>query len=230
VNSDTYQESNLPEMWKREEVYLVQYAAVGALGLLLRSNPDEWWGKLSPIFGEVMLNPQYAAIVKASVMLTYGKLSFYMAPENPYFRPLVDLLFNLSSYENVLISEPACYALVDFALTHQELYSEVKALMKMKIGRVLTASDEALLYHLKSWCKLLTRNYVPILNLCSNVIFNPSTMDTSPQHQQKRNGNPDQQLMNIYFPQEGYGKSPEEIFRFVNQLMERMRQMRVMGQ
>jgi hypothetical protein len=25
--------------WKKEEVYLVQYAAVGSLGLLLRSNP-----------------------------------------------------------------------------------------------------------------------------------------------------------------------------------------------
>jgi hypothetical protein len=94
--------------WKNEEVYLVQYAAVGSLGLLLRSNPgmitsssnfvnqfltsadflDEWWPKISPVLAEVMVSPRYAAMVKASVMLTYGKLSFYMSNDNPFYVPL----------------------------------------------------------------------------------------------------------------------------------------------
>lgn len=96
-----------------------------------------------------MVNPRYAAMVKASVMLTYGKLSFYMSNDNPFYAPLQvfiiylfiffwfllifsllvqfidfalqELLFTLCTYDNVLISEPACYALVNFSLTHNEI-------------------------------------------------------------------------------------------------------------
>eukprot|EP00026_Physarum_polycephalum_P006799 Phypoly_transcript_06851.p1 GENE.Phypoly_transcript_06851~~Phypoly_transcript_06851.p1 ORF type:complete len:545 (+),score=47.04 Phypoly_transcript_06851:115-1635(+) len=161
--------------WKNEDVYLVQYAAVGSLGLLLRSNPDEWWPKISPVLAEVMISPRYAAMVKASVMLTYGKLSFYMSNDNPFYVPLQNLLFTLCTYDNVLISEPACYALVNFSLTHTELYPKVKALMRENIGGCLSkADDTALLYHLKSWCKMLAKDYTPVLNLCANSTFSAS--------------------------------------------------------
>jgi len=189
-------EGTSEDPWKTEEVYLAQYAAVGALGLLLRSNPDEWWPKVSPVFAEVMVSSRYAAMVKASVMLTYGKLSFYMAKDNPYYTALQELLFTVCTYDNVLISEPACYALVNFALTHDEMYPKVKAIMRQNLGGGLSkADDNALLYHLKSWCKLLAKKYIPVLNLCSTVVFSPSLLTqpitTGPtnHHHQDSNGN-----------------------------------------
>eukprot|EP01103_Thecamoeba_quadrilineata_P000795 TRINITY_DN1069_c0_g2_i1.p1 TRINITY_DN1069_c0_g2~~TRINITY_DN1069_c0_g2_i1.p1 ORF type:complete len:1230 (+),score=233.00 TRINITY_DN1069_c0_g2_i1:59-3748(+) len=160
-----------PDPWKNEEVYLVQYGAMQALGLLLRSNPDEWWPILSPIFGEVLLNKRYAAMVKASVLLTYGKVAYYMAPDNPFIEALKDLLFELITYDNILVSEPAHYSLCNFALVHEDLYPIVKRIFNEKIGNnVADSSDHVKLYFLRSWCKLISRDYHPVLNQCSDVV------------------------------------------------------------
>jgi hypothetical protein len=110
-----------PDDWKRDELYLSQYAATQALGLLLRSNPDKWWSRLSPTFGEILLNPKFASMTKAMVMLTYGKIGYYMTPDNPYFSAITDLLFELTKNSNVLVAEPATYGLCNFALAHEEL-------------------------------------------------------------------------------------------------------------
>eukprot|EP01130_Rhizamoeba_saxonica_P012750 TRINITY_DN5413_c0_g1_i1.p1 TRINITY_DN5413_c0_g1~~TRINITY_DN5413_c0_g1_i1.p1 ORF type:complete len:859 (-),score=156.03 TRINITY_DN5413_c0_g1_i1:683-3259(-) len=162
----------LQEHWKNDKVYLVQYGAISALGFLLRSNPDKWWNILSPIFTEILVNPNYAAIVKCSVMLTYGKIAYCMKSDNAYFQGLKDLLFELSTYDNILVSEPATYALCNISLAHEELYPLVKSMIKDKIGtdNLFNASEHALTYYLKTWCKLIAKDYNPVLNLCSTVI------------------------------------------------------------
>lgn len=60
-------------------------------------------------------------MTKAMVMLTYGKIAYYMTPENPYYSAITDLLFELSKNENILVAEPATYGLCNFGLAHQEL-------------------------------------------------------------------------------------------------------------
>lgn len=121
-----------PEDWKRDELYLSQYAATQALGLLLRSNPDKWWSRLSPVFGEILLNPKFASMTKAMVMLTYGKIGYYMTPENPYFTAITDLLFELTTNENVLVAEPATYGLCNFSLAHEQLVRICPFLLALK--------------------------------------------------------------------------------------------------
>lgn len=50
----------------------------------------------------------------------------------------------------------------------------MKEILRKKLGLDTTplesVSAEVLVYYLKPWCKLLARNYNPILNLCSGVI------------------------------------------------------------
>ncbi|XP_049852270.1 uncharacterized protein LOC126330068 [Schistocerca gregaria] len=168
------------ELWKKEEVYLVQYAATQALSLLLRSNPDKWWRKISPVFGELLLNSKIASMIKATVMITYGKIAFYLSPVNPYYTAIKDLLMKLTENENILVSEPATYGLVNFALAHAEIYDSTKALVASKLGAPIEkAGHKELLYFLKTWCKLISKNYTPILNLCSKVISIHSGQDFS---------------------------------------------------
>eukprot|EP01118_Nematostelium_gracile_P011820 TRINITY_DN4259_c0_g1_i2.p1 TRINITY_DN4259_c0_g1~~TRINITY_DN4259_c0_g1_i2.p1 ORF type:complete len:380 (+),score=66.46 TRINITY_DN4259_c0_g1_i2:491-1630(+) len=162
---------NKTELWKKEDVYLVQYAAMQALGLLVRSNPGEWWDRLSPLFCDALINPGYAAMVKASVMITYSKLSYYMTEDNPYNKAVVDLLIELTKNPNILISEPATYSLVNYSLAHQSKYNETMALLETKIGPSLrSASENAMLLYLKSYCKLIARNYKPSLSRCASTI------------------------------------------------------------
>lgn len=56
-------------------------------------------------------------------MLNLGKVAFYMNESNPYFQAIKDILFELSTFENILVSEPACYSLVNVALAHPNLVS-----------------------------------------------------------------------------------------------------------
>ncbi|KAL6076253.1 C3H1-type domain-containing protein [Balamuthia mandrillaris] len=172
--------------WRCDDVYMVQYSATQCLGLLLRSDPGEWWPKLLPVFQEVLMNPRYSSMLKASVLLTYGKVAYFMDKSNPHFQSIEDLLLRLSVNDQILVSEPACYALVNFSLSHEQLYWHVKDLYKEKLGiknggSIFTATTEALAYHLKSWCKLLTRDYHPVLNQCSNVISS-HTNEVLPKH------------------------------------------------
>lgn len=112
--------------FKIEHVFVVQYGALQALGLLLRSDiglrrspflccwtpscnqetfsnegewamgdwdcdwngTAKWWPRLSPTFVEVLSNNRYAAMVKASVMMTFGKLSFYMKESDPHLETI----------------------------------------------------------------------------------------------------------------------------------------------
>eukprot|EP00741_Cyanophora_paradoxa_P000628 tig00000430_g604.t1 len=152
--------------FKREEVYMVQYGALQALGHLLRSDPDEWWPRMSEVFAEVLQNARYAAMVKASALLTFGKLAYFIAADNPFLAPIKELLYKLSEMENILVSEPAIYALTNFALAHPDMYPRLRTLLEGKIGgsSVGRASEHALLYFLKTWCKLVSREYRPILN------------------------------------------------------------------
>lgn len=60
-------------------------------------------------------------MTKAMVMLTYGRIGYYMTPENPYYTAITDLLFELTKNENELVAEPAIYGLCNFALAHEEL-------------------------------------------------------------------------------------------------------------
>lgn len=55
------------------------------------------------------------------VLITYGKIAYYMSKDNPYYKALKDLLFELSKHENILVAEPAVYGLCNFALAHEEI-------------------------------------------------------------------------------------------------------------
>jgi len=55
------------------------------------------------------------------VLITYGKIAYYMSKENPYYKAIKDLLFRLSKHDNLLVAEPATYGLCNFALAHEEL-------------------------------------------------------------------------------------------------------------
>ncbi len=85
--------------WQMEEVYLVQYAASQALGLLLRSNPEHWWPLLSKPLCDVLGNHRYAAVVKANVLIVLGKLSYYMPETNPNTFVIQNLLFELAKFD-----------------------------------------------------------------------------------------------------------------------------------
>jgi hypothetical protein len=58
---------------------------------------------------------------KAMVMITYGKIAYYLTPENPYYKGILQLLWSQSKSENILIAEPAIYGLCNFALAHNEI-------------------------------------------------------------------------------------------------------------
>ncbi|KAH7827618.1 uncharacterized protein MONOS_7518 [Monocercomonoides exilis] len=127
------------QQWKDEETFLVQYGAAQALSLLLRSNPDRWWEQLTSIFAFLIADRRIAALVKVSVILTYGKLSFYLHKKNPYFGPIHSLLRELSQKQEEIVAEPAMYALVDFALIHKEWFEDVK---KMLSERMMAKEEE----------------------------------------------------------------------------------------
>jgi hypothetical protein len=46
----------------------------------------------------------------------------------------------------------------------------LKAKMQLDTVPLEQVSTDALLYYLKPWCKLLAKNYNPVMNMCSNVI------------------------------------------------------------
>lgn len=170
--NDTHNKPVDPETWKKEDVYLVQYAATQALSLLLRSQPIKWWDRIAPIFGEILLNPNYAAMIKATVMIAYGKITHFMTKDNPYYEGIKNLLFELSSNQNILVAEPATYGLCNFALAHKEMYNTVKNLIAKKIGMPLqTADSRNLLYYIKTWCKIISRNHNPTINNLSSTPF-----------------------------------------------------------
>lgn len=171
----TYNPSKGPvdtDEWKKEDVYLVQYAATQALSLLLRSQPVKWWDRIAPIFGDILLNPNYAAMIKATVMIAYGKITHFMTKDNPYYEGIKNLLFELSSNKNILVAEPATYGLCNFALAHSDLYVAVKHLIANKIGMPLrTADPRNLLYYIKTWCKIISKNHDPTTNHLSSTPF-----------------------------------------------------------
>jgi hypothetical protein len=171
------------EQWKVEDVYLVQYAATQSLALLLRSNPNKWWGRISVEFGKLLLNPKVAAMSKAMVMITYGKIACFMAKDSHFYTAIKTLLFELCSNENILVSEPATYGLVNFALGHRELLPEVKALVLAKLGGSLeNAQPIKLQYYLKTWCKLVVKDFSPMLNPRTTVISDQDQLDAQ-QHE-----------------------------------------------
>lgn len=142
-------------------------------GLLVRSDLPTWWPRLSPIFAEALTSPKVASMVKASIMLNLGKAAYYMEGSDPYLKPIQTLLFQLSSYENVLISEPATYALANMALIHVSMQIRVKELLLKQIApasRISEASEAALRNHLKTWCKFVSNMYTPVLQDCAHVV------------------------------------------------------------
>lgn len=167
------------EQWRKDDVYLVQYAATHALALLLRSNPSKWWGRISVEFGKILLNPNVAAMSKAMVMITYGKIAGFMKKDSHFYTAIKALLFELCSNDNILVSEPATYGLVNFSLAHPELYPEVKALVRAKLGGSLElAQPQQLQYYLKTWCKLIVKDFSP-MNPRSPVISDQQQLDRS---------------------------------------------------
>jgi hypothetical protein len=99
----------------------VQYATTQALGLLLRSNPSKWWPRIAPIFAAIISQSKWAMLSKAMVMITYGKMAYYMAPEDPYYKGIIELLRAQSKSENILVAEPAVYGLCNAALAHSSI-------------------------------------------------------------------------------------------------------------
>eukprot|EP01126_Amoeba_proteus_P067061 TRINITY_DN9827_c0_g1_i1.p1 TRINITY_DN9827_c0_g1~~TRINITY_DN9827_c0_g1_i1.p1 ORF type:complete len:392 (+),score=90.83 TRINITY_DN9827_c0_g1_i1:177-1178(+) len=188
-NYNTYHQLS----WKREDIYLVQYPATQALGLLLRSNPNKWWSHISPIFSDILVNPNHAAMVKCCVISTYGKIAHYMLPESSYYYPIRDLLVGLSRHNNLLVSKPAIIALCDFSLVHTVIYEDVKNMLKGKIlgdtivaataaaggggdVRLSEAKPEVLKDFLRVWCKMITKDHHPMVNSRSTFIDNTPTI------------------------------------------------------
>lgn len=73
----------------------------------------------------------------------------------------------------------------NFGLAHKTFYGQVKQLVleKLETQWLSKATPEALSHYLKTWCKLLSRDYHPVLNLCSSVISGmhlPPLMPLSP--------------------------------------------------
>ncbi|KAK2951575.1 hypothetical protein BLNAU_13459 [Blattamonas nauphoetae] len=162
--------SEFGHLWGRDKTYLVQYGAAQALSLLLRSNPDRWWPRLTEVFAFFIADKNVAAMVKVSVILCYGKLSFYLDKDNPYLQPIHKLLVELSQSRDTVISEPASYALVYFALSHKYTYSSTFALYGKQFAAPLRDTPENVLsLHLKSWCKLISGSHRPVLNVCASV-------------------------------------------------------------
>lgn len=160
---------------------MVQYGCVQALGLLLRSNPNKWWPSISPIFNQILANANHANIVKCSVISTYGKVAYYIKPENPYFSVLKQILVTLSIEHdpNSDVTMAALSALTSFSLAHQFMYQEVKRMISDKIGgTIISATQEALTHYLKIWCRLLSKDYFPVLNLTTSHI----THQPDPEH------------------------------------------------
>jgi len=156
---------------KAEKAHILQYAAAQALGLLLRAYPNKWWPKIAPVFQEILSNPNYNVLVKTIVIRSYGKIAYYVTPHSPHFNSLKDLLFELSEYKHNLIAEAAACSLCDLGLAHPDLYDRVKEFFKKKMRSPLSKSSEYVHYcYLKMWCKLLARDYQPLINLCSCAI------------------------------------------------------------
>eukprot|EP01132_Coremiostelium_polycephalum_P001143 gene1143-1450_t len=163
-------DENVEDPWKKEEVYTVQVAATKALGLLVRSNLNEWLPKLSKVFKAVLSSPRYSGSVKACVLQNYGQMSYYLSSSSPFFNPLKVLLFELSTDDNPAVSSPSGYALAKFGLSHNSNYPEVKAIINMKIPLIKEAKQDTICNFLKTWCKLVSQNYRPTLNQCSSII------------------------------------------------------------
>ncbi|KAK5578201.1 hypothetical protein RB653_003154 [Dictyostelium firmibasis] len=158
--------------WKLENVYQVQVSACKALGLLARSSTSEWLPKISKIFKTILSSHRYAAPVKATVLLNYGQISYYLNSGSPFFTPLKVLLFELSADDNISISAPSCQSLTKFALSHDSNYTEVKQIIRSKLQctTLKSCKHEQIEGFLKTWCKLISKNYRPILNQCSSII------------------------------------------------------------
>ncbi|GAM19455.1 hypothetical protein SAMD00019534_026300 [Acytostelium subglobosum LB1] len=168
---EDYKGDDESDPWKKEEVYQVQVAATKALGLLARSNPNEWLPKLAKIFKAILSSPRYQGAVKAAVLYIYGQVTYYLnSTSSPYFTPLKVLLFELSADDNPTVSAPSCYALSKFGLSHETNYLEVKTILRMKIANIQQAKPETLVNYLKTWCKIVSKTYRPILNQCSSII------------------------------------------------------------
>ncbi|KYR02664.1 CCCH-type zinc finger-containing protein [Tieghemostelium lacteum] len=162
------------DSWKKQEVYLVQVASCKALGLLARSNPTEWLPRLQKIFKVILSSTRYTGHVKSVVLSIYGQLTYELAVTSPFFTPLKVLLFELSNEDNISISSPSFYSLTKFALSHESNFQEVYEMLKLKLGGggsgIKNAKPDQLIHFLKTWCKLISRNYRPVLNQCSSII------------------------------------------------------------
>ncbi|KAL0225073.1 hypothetical protein RCL1_002985 [Eukaryota sp. TZLM3-RCL] len=173
-----------PDPFIEAECYLVQYPAAQALGLLLRSQPDKWWPRISPIFAIILQNKRFAAIVKSAVILNFGKLSFFSQPTNPFFKPILNVLFSLAQHSYILVSEPAIFALTNFSLTHpnyNNLYLRTRLLLLKNLfpnnppsspvsPNISSVPFEILEYFLATWGRHVSRNYVPNIADCSSVV------------------------------------------------------------
>lgn len=137
-----------------------QYAAVQALGLLIRSHPDKWWRHISPIFADILVNPNHAAMTKASVISTYGKIAQSLRPESSYFATIQDLLWKLSDHPSTLVSRPATIALCDFSLVHAELFPRVLTALSSKVNPsnsgIANSPPDSLKNYLRTWCKMVS--------------------------------------------------------------------------
>jgi hypothetical protein len=50
----------------------------------------------------LMVSVLRIAMVKAIVLLTFGKLSYYMSKDNPYNQVVINLLLDLSKYSHFI--------------------------------------------------------------------------------------------------------------------------------
>ncbi|KAL0219992.1 hypothetical protein P9112_005645 [Eukaryota sp. TZLM1-RC] len=183
-----------PDPFTESECFLVQYPAANALGLLLRSNPDKWWPRISPIFVTILQSKRFAAMVKSVVILTYGKIAFFSSPKNRFFRPILDILFSFAKNDYILVSEPAVFALTNFSICHptfDRMYLKVRMLLlhHMFPGQTLpsplappinTVPDNILEFFLGSWGRHVSRVYLPNLADCSKVVASSTVCQMPP--------------------------------------------------
>ncbi|KAL0231493.1 hypothetical protein GEMRC1_010897 [Eukaryota sp. GEM-RC1] len=172
-----------PDPFTESECYLIQYPACQALGLLLRSDPDKWWSRISPIFAVILQNRRYAAMVKSVVILTFGKLSFFSVPGNPFFQAILDILLSFSKNQYILVAEPAVFALTNFSIchpSHNNLYYRVRLILIEFLfpnqtpqspfcPNIASVPHNILEYFLSSWGRHVARTYLPNLEDCSKV-------------------------------------------------------------
>lgn len=141
-----------------------------ALGLLLRANPKKWWRHVSPLFADILVNPNHAAMAKDSVISTYGKIAHHLRLDSNHFIFIRDFLMKLSDHPSILVSRPATVALCNFSLVHSELFPKVFEILSVKLrgsmNQLLPETPPSKLQHfLRVWCKMVSRDYRPTGNL-----------------------------------------------------------------